>query len=51
MRTNGLLKQKLQNYLELIEESVCAKIAHTAEGGKKYLANFYNLDAVISLGY
>ena len=37
--------------LELEENSVCAKIAHTAEDGKKYNTNFYNLDAIISVGY
>ncbi len=36
---------------ELKEISVCAKNAHTAEDGKKYTTNFYNLDAIISVGY
>lgn len=36
---------------ELQEESVCANFAHTANDGKKYLTNFYNLDAIISVGY
>jgi hypothetical protein len=36
---------------ELEESAVCAKIAHTAEDGKKYDTNFYNLDAIISVGY
>ena len=36
---------------ELSEESVCAKIAHTAEDGKKYQANYYSLDAILSVGY
>ncbi|MCW5910232.1 MAG: virulence RhuM family protein [Cyclobacteriaceae bacterium] len=36
---------------ELDENSVCAKIAHTAADGKKYNTNFYNLDAIISVGY
>ena len=36
---------------ELQEVSVCAKIAHTASDGKKYQTNFYNLDAIISVGY
>lgn len=36
---------------ELEEISVCAKNAHTAEDGKKYTTNFYNLDAIISVGY
>jgi hypothetical protein len=29
----------------------CAKIAHTAENGKVYQTVFYNLDAIISVGY
>jgi hypothetical protein len=36
---------------ELQETSVCAKIAHTANDGKNYLTKFYNLDAIISVGY
>ena len=37
--------------IELMEDSVCAKIAHTAGDGKKYDTLFYNLDAIISVGY
>lgn len=37
--------------LELEQESVCAKFAHTAEDGKTYNTAFYNLDAIISVGY
>jgi hypothetical protein len=36
---------------ELQEDSVCAKIAHTASDGKTYQTQFYNLDAIISVGY
>lgn len=36
---------------ELQENSVCAKIAHTATDGKTYNTQFYNLDAIISVGY
>lgn len=36
---------------ELVKESVCAKIAHTASDGKKYNTQFYNLDAILSVGY
>lgn len=36
---------------ELIEESVCRKIRHTAEDGKEYDTQYYNLDVIISVGY
>lgn len=36
---------------ELQQNSVCAKIAHTAADGKTYNTMFYNLDAIISVGY
>lgn len=36
---------------ELDENSVTEKISATAADGKKYLTNFYNLDAIIAVGY
>ena len=36
---------------ELDENSVCSILEHTAEDGKKYQTRYYNLDAVISVGY
>ena len=36
---------------ELAEDSVCAKFAHTADDGKTYRTNYYNLDAIIAVGY
>ncbi len=36
---------------ELEKDSVCAKFAHTAGDGKTYQTLFYNLDAIISVGY
>ncbi len=36
---------------ELEEKSVCAIFAHTAEDGKTYSVQHYNLDAIISIGY
>jgi hypothetical protein len=36
---------------ELIEKSVSSILEHTAEDGKRYQTKFYNLDAIISVGY
>jgi len=36
---------------ELNAISVCAKFAHTAGDGKIYQVEYYNLDAIISVGY
>ena len=36
---------------ELSEDSVCARFAHTASDGKTYRTNYYNLDAIIAVGY
>ena len=36
---------------ELEQNSVSAKIAHTAADDKTYQTQFYNLDAIISVGY
>lgn len=36
---------------ELDEKSVCAIFAHTAPDGKNYQTKYYNLDAIISVGY
>ncbi len=36
---------------ELSQDSVCAFFAHTAADGKTYQTKFYNLDAIISVGY
>ena len=49
-----VITKHLQNIFttnELAEESVCANFAHTAEDGKTYQTNFYNLDAIIAVGY
>jgi hypothetical protein len=36
---------------ELKENSVSSILEHTAADGKKYQTNYYNLDAIISVGY
>jgi len=36
---------------ELREDSVIRKFRNTASDGKQYLTSFYNLDAIISVGY
>lgn len=36
---------------ELVKESVTEKISATASDGKKYLTQFYSLDAIIAVGY
>ena len=36
---------------ELDEKSVCRNFRHTAKDGKSYDTNFYNLEAIISVGY
>ncbi|MFO0362902.1 MAG: virulence RhuM family protein, partial [Flavobacteriales bacterium] len=50
----SVITKHLQNIFstnELAEDSVCANFAHTAEDGKTYQTNFYNLDAIIAVGY
>ena len=50
-----LLSQNI--YLNIFEDNeldknlVCSKMEHTAADGKKYQTEFYNLDAIISVGY
>ena len=36
---------------ELVEDSVTVKNSATAADGKNYMTKFYNLDAIISVGY
>lgn len=48
------ITKHLQNIFssqELIENSVCSILEHTAKDGKTYKTKFYSLDAVISVGY
>src|SRR3989344_8738341 len=43
--------REIFNTEELNENSVCRDFRHTAIDGKEYITNFYNLDAIISVGY
>lgn len=43
---NNIFKNK-----ELQESSVCSILEHTARDGKTYSTKYYNLDAIISVGY
>ena len=36
---------------ELVQKSVCSILEHTAPDGKVYRTKYYNLDAIISVGY
>jgi death-on-curing family protein len=50
----SVITKHLRNILkeeELQEAAVCAKFAHTAADGKNYRTSFYNLDAILSVGY
>jgi len=50
-RERSVITKHLRNIFkerELDEDSVCANFAHTAEGGKTYQVNHYNLDVIIS---
>lgn len=50
----SVISKHLKNIFEtdeLNEDSVCAKIAHTANDGKNYNTKFYSLDAIIAVGY
>jgi len=53
-RERSVITKHLRNVFkegELEEISVRAKYAHTAADGKEYLTQFYNLDAILSVGY
>ena len=43
--------QNIFNSNELQEAAVCRKFRRTATDGKEYATKFYNIDAVISVGY
>ena len=43
--------RNILNDKELNAISVCAKFAHTADDGKVYQVQFYNLDIILAVGY
>ncbi len=51
VRTINEHLKNIFNTNELDDNSVIRKIRITAEDGKNYLTNFYNLDAIIAVGY
>lgn len=53
-RNKSTVSRHLKNIFdeeELVKDSVVAKIATTAADGKTYMVEYYNLDAIISVGY
>ena len=53
-RERSVITKHIRNVFkegEQVENSVCAKFAHTAADGKVYQVAYYNLDVVISVGY
>ena len=53
-KSRSTIAEHLQNVFqsqELREDSVCRKFRRTAADGKDYATKYYNLDAVISVGY
>ncbi len=50
----SVITKHIRNLLkdnELNVKSVCAKMARTAEDGKTYKVQFYNLDVILAVGY
>lgn len=53
-KSRSTITEHLQNIFEegeLVKDSVCRKFRRTASDGKEYKTQFYNLDAIISVGY
>ena len=50
-RTKTRHIQNIYKDEELHENEVCSFFEHTAEDGKKYQVQYYNLDMIISVGY
>lgn len=53
-RDRSVISKHIKNVFEdeeLSRDSVCANFAHTANDGKTYNVDYYNLDMIISVGY
>jgi hypothetical protein len=53
-KSRNTITEHLKNIFdseELEEKSVCRDFRHTASDGKNYKTKYYNLDAIISVGY
>ncbi|NCO14040.1 MAG: virulence RhuM family protein, partial [Thiomicrospira sp.] len=53
-RERSVITKHIRNVFkegELERDSVCANFAHTADDGKTYQVDHYNLDVIISVGY
>ncbi|MDQ6991845.1 MAG: virulence protein RhuM/Fic/DOC family protein [Mariprofundus sp.] len=53
-RERSVISKHINNVFkegELERDAVCANFAHTAEDGKSYVVQHFNLDVIISVGY
>ena len=54
LRDRSVIGKHVRNIFsegELVKDAVWAKFAHTADDGKIYKVDYYNLDVIISVGY
>lgn len=52
-KERSVITKHIRNILKEgeLDDSVCAKFAHTGSDGKKYQTNHYGLDMILSIGY
>ena len=52
-KERSVITKHIRNVLKEseLDNSVCAKFAHTGSDGKNYQTSYYNLDMIISVGY
>ena len=52
-KERSVITKHIRNVLKKseLDNSVCAKFAHTGSDGKNYQTSYYNLDMIISVGY